>query len=393
LSADEVLIIGAGPAGLSISAHLRALGVGHRIVGRPMDTWRAHMPTGMYLKSEPYASDLSAPAGGYDVRAYFSAVGLPYVERNAPLSLEHFLAYTDWYASKLVPDVSDCTVTDVAPTDDGRFRVAFADAEPLIARRVVVATGVLPFAHVPDELSGLPPELVSHTCDVADPSRFRGQRVAIIGGGQSALETAALLHETGAEVNLIVRRPYVSWLEPNPESVSWLGRIRRPTTKLCEGWRCAFWVTPEAFRLLPREMRITKARTVLGPSGAWWLRDRVQDVVETLTAHRVKGAVSAGSGVQLLLDGPVRSSIDVDHVIAGTGFRIELTRLSFLSAGLVQHIGELSGYPVLNRNCESSVPGLYFVGVPATVSLGPSMRFVAGTHNFAHRVAKSLSVG
>jgi FAD-dependent urate hydroxylase len=188
-----------------------------------------------------------------------------------------------------------------------------------------------------------------------------------------------------------VRRPYVSWLEPNPESLSWLGHIRRPTTKLCEGWRCAFWVTPEAFRLLPREMRITKARTVLGPSGAWWLRDRVQDVVDTMTAHRVKGAVSAGGGVQLLLDGPVRSSIDVDHVIAGTGFRVDLTRLSFLSAGLVGHIAKLGGYPVLNRNCESSVPGLYFVGVPATVSLGPSMRFVAGTHNFARRVARSLS--
>ena len=61
-------------------------------------------------------------------------------------------------------------------------------------------------------------------------------------------------------------------------------------TKLCEGWHCAFWNTPDAFRRLPQDMRITKARTVLGPSGSWWLKDRVEGVVEVLTGHRVREA-------------------------------------------------------------------------------------------------------
>jgi cation diffusion facilitator CzcD-associated flavoprotein CzcO/predicted ATP-grasp superfamily ATP-dependent carboligase len=391
LPADEVLIIGAGPAGLSISAHLRALGVGHRIVGRPMDAWRAHMPAGMYLKSEPYASDFSAPGRGYDVAAYFRATGLQYVARKAPLSLEHFLGYADWYADQLAPDVADATVADLGWTDDGRFRVAFAGGEAVTASKVVLATGILPFAHIPEELSGLPADLVSHSSDVPEPARFRGRRVAVVGAGQSALETAALLHEAGAEVQLVVRRWRISWLYPNPASLSPIGHIRRPVTKLCEGWACAFYASPAAFRLLPRDVKVTKARTVLGPSGAWWLKDRVDGKVATLTAHSVKGAVAAGSGVQLLLDGPARSSVDADHVVAATGFRVELTRLPFLSAGLAERIATLGGYPVLSRNGQSSVPGLYFAGAPATVSLGPSMRFVAGTHNLARQMARSLA--
>lgn len=388
---SEVLIIGAGPAGLSISAHLRAWSISHRIVGRPMDTWRAHMPRGMYLKSEPYASDFAAPARGYDVAAYFRSAGLPFVARTQPLALGHFLAYADWYASRLVPGIHDDTVTGLSLAGDGRFLVTFAAAEPLIASQVVVATGILPFAYIPDELGALPADLVSHTCEVDDPARYRGRRVAVVGAGQSALESAALLHEAGAQVQLVVRGPQVSWLAPNPEALSRVGHLRRPVTKLCEGWYCAFYDCPAAFRLLPQAKRVTLARTVLGPAGAWWLKDRVDGVIETLTAHRLKGAVAAGSGVQLLLDGPARSSIDADQVIAGTGFRIDLAKLSILSAGLAARIATVGGYPVLNRNCQSSVPGLYFAGAPAAFSLGPSARFVAGTHNFARRIAGSIA--
>jgi cation diffusion facilitator CzcD-associated flavoprotein CzcO len=58
MRATEVLVIGADPYGLSISTHLRGRGIDHLIVGRPMDTWRNYMPAGMYLKSEPFGSDM-----------------------------------------------------------------------------------------------------------------------------------------------------------------------------------------------------------------------------------------------------------------------------------------------------------------------------------------------
>jgi FAD-dependent urate hydroxylase len=390
MTSHEVLVIGAGPFGLSISAHLHGLGVEHRIVGRPMDTWKAHCPPGLKLRSEPYGSDLAAPRPGYDVSAFCQLRGLGYVPRLGPLSIERFLDYADWYTRELVPEVIDHTATSVRATADA-FEVTFADADPVTARRVVVATGVLPYATMPDELRGLPPELVSHTCDHHQLERFAGRRVAVVGGGQSALETAALLHEAGAHVQVVARRPAISWLAPNPERISRLGHVRRPVNKLCEGWHCAVWNSPAAFRRLPADLRARKARTVLGPAGAWWLKDRVDGVIDVLTGHRLTGAVPAGSGVRLLVDGPERSAIDADHVMAGTGFRVDIARLPFLPEGLRAGITTLGGYPVVSRAGESSVPGLYFAGAPAAVSLGPSVRFIAGTHNSARQLARQLA--
>ena len=388
MSADTVLVIGAGPFGLSTSAHLHALGVAHRIVGRPMDTWRAHMAPGTKLRSEPYGSDLAAPRGRYDVKAYSSLHGLDYVDRLGPLSIERFLDYTDWYISELVPDVEDLTVTDVAAVDGG-FRVSFADAPSTTAGQVVVATGVLPYAVTPGELTGLPSDLVSHTSEHHDLTRFAGRRIAVIGSGQSALETAALLHEAGGHPQVVMRKPAINWLRPNPERISRLGHIKRPVNKLCEGWHCAVWNSPPAFRRLPEEMRILKARTTLGPAGGWWLKHRVDGVVEVLTNHRLRGAEPHGTGVRLLLDG-ARTELDVDHVMAGTGFRIDIARLPFLPEALRTRIATLQGYPVVSRAGQSSVPGLYFAGAPAAVSLGPSVRFIAGTHTSVRQLSRSL---
>ena len=134
-------------------------------------------------------------------------------------------------------------------------------------------------------------------------------------------------------------------------------------------------------------MRARKARSVLGPMGSWWLRDRVDGKIETLTSHYVRHVVPEGSGVRLTLDGPQQSSIDVDHVIAGTGFRVDLARLTILSQELQAAVATHTQYPIVNRAGESSVPGLYFAGAHTGTSLGPSVRFVAGTHNVAGVVA------
>jgi len=388
MRASEVLIIGAGPYGLSISTHLRERGIDHLIVGRPMDTWRTHMPAGMYLKSEPYGSDMSCPQAGYDLAGYCRSERIEGIGRGTPLPIEQFLDYSDWYIKRLVPDVSDVTVTEIRAVNNG-FRVAFADAEPVAAGNVVIATGVLPHVYVPAELSGLPSDLVSHTADHHRFDHFRGRRVAIVGGGSSALETAALLHEAGGHVQLVIRCPDSPIWGGKPLPLTPLVRLRN--NKLCEGWKCPLWNSPTAFRRLPQGVRATRARTVLGPLGAWWLRPRVEGVIDILEKTHVRGAEPSGSGVRLLLDGPSRSSLEVDHVIAGTGFRVELARLAYLPEELRARIATVSGYPVVTRAAESTVPGLYFVGAPAAFGLGPSMRFIAGTHNVASQLARSVA--
>ena len=389
MSVTDALIIGAGPFGLSISAHLHDLGVDHVIVGRTMDTWRTHMPAGMNLKSEPYASVIASPKRGSDIAAYSAAHGLDYVDRVGPLPLTQFLGYADWFAEKFVPDVRDLTVTKVTPRGD-EFTVEFAEAEPIVARQVIVATGVLPHRYLPGELSGLSADLVTHASDHDNLARFQGREVAVVGAGQSALETAALLNEQGANVRLVVRRPELEFVTANPQHLTLAGKIQSPVTQLCEGWWCVLWATPALFRLLPEEKRVFHARAVLGPSGSWWLRDRIVGKVDALTSHRVVEATPQGSGVRLTLDGATKT-LDVDHVIAGTGFHVDVAKLPFLPADVLARIPSTKGYPVLSRAGESRLPGLYFAGALAAGSLGPSERFIAGTHNAAAVLAGSVA--
>lgn len=397
----EAIIIGAGPYGLSISAHLRDRGVEHVIVGRQADTWRSHMPEGMCLKSEPYASSMSSPSTGTELADYCASAGVDYVHRGTaqtgPLTLSLFLAYADWYAGRLVTGVRDVRVTEVVPASGG-FRLTFDGLEPLFARQVVLATGVLPYAYLPPELAGLPSALVTHSSEHADLSPLCGSRVVVVGAGQSALETAALLHETGAEVRLVARRQALSWVDPNPDDLGPLGHLRRPVTRLCEGWRCAFWNSPAAFRRLPEQLRLTKARTVLGPSGSWWLRDRVEGKIEVLAGRQVIEATPSGAGVRLRLAARAGGSrpsdetiLDADHVIAGTGFRTDLSRLAFLPGGLRSQIVTSGGYPVVSRRGESSVPGLFFAGAHTAASLGPSARFIGGTHRISGLIAATIA--
>ena len=390
MSNTEVCIIGAGHFGLSISAHLSALGTDHLLVGKPMDTWRSHMPEGMLMKSDPFRSTIASPDGNYDVAAWCKASGLEYDARVGPLTLEQFLDYADWYVKQLVHDVREDTVTKVSPASEG-FRVEFSNMAPVIARQVVVATGVIPYFHLPSELSGLSPQLVRHTCQVNELEEFTGRRVVVVGAGQSALETAALLHEAGADVQVIARTKAIEWNKPNPPTLSALGHIKTPVTYLCEGYRCALWNNPSAWRRAPESYRITRAKTVLGPSGSWWLKDRVDGVVDVLVGHRVREAVAEKDGVRLALDGPVQSSVTADHVIAGTGFRIDLARLPFLPAELRSAVRTLNGHPLVSRAGETSVPGLYFTGAPTVISIGPSSRFVAGTHTLSARLAKTVA--
>ena len=110
-----------------------------------------------------------------------------------------------------------------------------------------------------------------------------------------------------------------------------------------------------------------------------------------LTGHRLKSAEPQGSGVLLHLDGPERSSVAADHVIAGTGFRIDVSRLPFLSQEILTGLATRVNCPVVNRCGESSVPGLYFAGAHTMASLGPGVRFIAGTHYTAAQLAKSVA--
>jgi predicted ATP-grasp superfamily ATP-dependent carboligase len=392
LTSTDVAVIGAGPNGLSVGAHLRHEGIEHRVFGHTMGAWRYNMPAGMMLKSEPYASDLSAPDSGFLARDYCQQAEEVYHERVIPLSREQFIDYGSWFAQKLVPDVEETEITSLSQAPSGGFLLSTAKGERLRAANVVVSTGIIPFAYVPPELSGLPSELVSHTSQHDSVAGFRGKDVLVVGGGSSALETAALLLEQGAAVKVLIRGDDVFWPPPNPANPTRRERLRKPVVRLCEGWKCwGYDRLPDVFRLLPKDIRAEKSFSFLGPQGAWWLRERVEGKVTLLFGHHVLGAEPEGDRVRLQLrtsEGIVTEC--ADHVIAGTGYRLDLSRLGYLTPSLRANFKLVAGAPVLDRNLESNVPGLFFTGALAAPSMGPLMRFVAGTHFTGPRIVHRL---
>lgn len=382
-----VAVVGAGPYGLSVSAHLSGRGIEHRVFGRPMSLWSEHMPRGMFLKSDGHASNLGDPAGAWTLARYTGEHGIDYAHVGIPVSIESFVGYGHWFADNLVPHVEQVEVTAVRAAGP-RFELELSDGDAVTADRVVLAIGVGAFRRVPDALAGLPASLASHSVDHRNLSRFAGRRVVVLGGGQGALETAALLHESGARTRVLVRADRVVW-NAVPFDRSPLTRLRWPVSTLGTGWRTRFYAElPGAFRRLPARTRLDVVRTALGPAGSWWLRERIDGIVPVSVASAVEAATPSGDAVELTVSGPEGvTTVIADHVMAGTGFHVDLSRLAFLDAALVDRIATFAGYPVLDGAFQTSVPGLHMLGLAAAGSFGPVQRFVAGAAYTAGRVA------
>jgi len=392
--AIDVAIVGAGPYGLSAGAHLRAAGMSLRQFGLPMRLWRDAMPRGMYLKSQGFASSLSDPRGSHTLEAFCRKTGRDYASYGLPVPLDTFLRYGQWFADELVPDLEEVLVTDVS-AHRGGYRVSVADGAEVQARNVIVAAGVEHFARMPGLLADLPPSACTHSSAHTDLAAFAGQRVVVLGAGQSALESAALLHENGAEVQLVARADRLIWNgEPLALDRPLLQRIREPEAGLGSGWTTWFYSRhPELFRHLPERSRVFRARTALGPAGASWLRVRVEDQFPVLTGHVVHTATERGDGVRLGLtarDGSSRE-LAADHVIAATGYQPDLTRLSFLDGPLRSRLRTVAGSVCVGGDYQSSSPGLYVIGPAVAPSLGPVMRFVYGSGHAAATVTRRLA--
>jgi FAD-dependent urate hydroxylase len=394
----DAVVIGAGPYGLATAAHLTACGLSVRTIGEPMECWLEQMPSGMHLKSTPLASSIAAPGPGSTLADFCAATRSEPLVGHRPIPLESFIRYGLWFKDRHVPDVEPLRVTHVEP--HGReFAVQLDNAEEFVSSAVVMATGLCGVAHLPPELAGLRSNgsgLVSHSSDHRDLSVLAGRRVAVLGAGQSALEGAALLREAGASVEVFVRGSRVRFAT-RPADVTRQGRGTplKPESVLGPGWSlAAFSRLPGAFRFLPPRLRLQLVATVLGPSGAWWLRERVDGLVRIHLDHRLERAVPHGDEVALTFATATgeRRTARFDHVMAATGYRIDVDAMRLLSPDLRRRIARTAGtWPALGRGFDSSVPGLYFTGLAAAATFGPLMRFACGTRFAAGRLSAAVA--
>ncbi|MFC5952192.1 FAD-dependent oxidoreductase [Pseudonocardia lutea] len=371
---SEVAVVGAGPYGLAATAHLRRAGVDVRLFGEPMSFWRT-MPKGMLLRSNRTATSIAEHCGPLSLDSYAEDVGEPV---TLPYPLHRFLDYGSWVQRKVAEDVDRRHVA-VLDRDRQGFTLDLADGERVRARRVVVATGIASFVHRPAVAAGLPPDLVSHTSEHRDLAVFSGRRVLVVGGGQSALESAALLRECDTDVEVVVRARRINWLHGGKyhRKLGRLAPLVYAPTDVGPMGLSRLVAVPNLFGRLPRGLQEPLAYRAVRPAGAAWLLPRLRAVPIRLAAEPRSIVPVASGGVRVAMsDG---TETDVDHVLLGTGYRVDIEQYSFLAPGLASGVARAGGYPLLKAGLESSVPGLHFVGAPAAWTFGPIMRFVAGS--------------
>ena len=382
----EVAVIGAGPYGLAAAAHLKSKGIEVRVFGRPMEFWADKMPAGMLLRSPRVASNISDPKGGFSLEAFETAAK---IEPQAPLPLETFVAYGQWFQTQLIPDLDQREVTSLNRTHNG-FELALEDGKRIHCHRVVVATGIGSFQRIPEVFQKVTGGKVSHCYAGCDVPGFANKRVAVVGAGQSALECAALLQEAGANVEVIARTPALKWIGMH----QWLHKLGPVSSMLYSQHDVGpagisrLVAAPNLVKHIPLKWRDKIRTRAVRPAGSRWLPPRLSRVKLT-TGRSVREASSATGKVRLRLDDS--SERIVDHVLLGTGYQVDLSRYRFLAPELLQSLATFDGYPVLKSGFESSLTGLHFIGAPAARTFGPLLYFVAGTDFAARELTSKIS--
>jgi cation diffusion facilitator CzcD-associated flavoprotein CzcO len=381
MHSQTVAVIGAGPYGLSIAAHLRARRVPTIVFGEPMESWQA-MPARMNLKSVWSASSLADPDGAFTLDSFCQRTGNRAIE---PIPLAFFIEYARWFQENAVLDVDRARVTKLARTRQ-TFNLELSDGRELQVGKVVVAIGVRQFAYIPSFALNMPRHLVSHTGDHTDLACFGDKRVAVIGAGQSALETAAILKDEGADVELIARGPVIWINRALYEQGGPVRRILYPASDVGPpgiNWLCA---APLLMSRMPVKVRQTIEARAVRPAGAQWLRMRVEGKVPITSHTQVLALGPSADRLRMYLsDGTKR---DVDYMMLGTGYRPNVESIPFLDRALLAQVRQDDGFPMLNQWFESSVPGLHFVGGLAGRTFGPICRFVAGARVTAQQVSR-----
>jgi thioredoxin reductase len=388
----DVSIVGAGPYGLSLAAQLQHRGVAFRIFGEPMRFWQM-LGSGRYLKSYGFATNIYGP-GCHTFETYCHERSL---EASEPCAIEDFARYGIWVQQQRVPNLEPVDIVHVATQKGGPepgFVLTTARGETFRSRRLIVAVGLRYFGFLPPELSALPRQLVTHTSVLDDFSVWKDKDVCILGAGQSALESAALLREAGARPTLFARAEAIHFGGRTPiEGRPLRQRLRAPQSVLGPGLKnWALENFPTLLHRAPNAVRVPFTRSHLGPSGAWWVRDRVEGKLPIHVGASLAGARQVGARLALTfrVAGGERA-FEFDHVVAGTGYTIDVDRLGFLDAELRDRLRRVDRAPALDLDFQTSVPGLYVVGPASAPSFGPLFRFVAGAAYCAPALALHLT--
>lgn len=378
----RLLIIGAGPFGLALAAHVHDLGIDYLIVGKPMEFWHDNMPDGMVLRS---ASDWHLDvANDATIERFLAEQGLTPASVE-PLSRDFYLRYVQWFQDRKQIHVRPVYVTqlDHQPAAARAFRAITDEGEMITADQVVIAVGFKYFKHLPpDIVQMLPPGRFAHTCDLVDFANLRGKRCLILGGRQSAFEWAALIHEAGAAKVHVAHRHSSpafqaadwSWVNPMVDAIA-----DNP------GW----------FRNLSQEEKDrvsyrlwSEGRMKVEP----WLERRVrQPGVSIWPQTRVVHSSALPDGtVSVTLDND--TTLVVDAIILATGYKVQIDRVPFLAHGnILPQMETRNGFPVLDEHFQTNIPGLFVTSMAGAQDFGPFWGFTIAVRTSARLIGQAIA--
>lgn len=376
-----LLIIGAGPFGLSLAAEAQHLDIDYMIVGKPMGFWQENMPTGMFLRS---ACDWHLdPNNKNTIEAYLLTQGLTPADVE-PLSLAFYLNYAAWFQTQqgIEPVPIFVQQLDVFPEQTPRFRATMADGSTIYADHVAIAPGFKPFKNEPAELvAHFPAGRYSHTCDHVDFSDMAKQRCLIVGGRQSAFEWTALLQEAGATAVHVVHRHDTpafteadwSWVNPLVDAM-----IDNP------GW--FRYLTPSEKDEVDKRLW-AEGRLKVEP----WLAERVLiDRVHLWPNSFITACDEMPDGA-LTVTLNTGTTLTVDHIILATGYRVNMDYVPYLAQGnILDNLATTDGYPLLDEHFQTNIPGLFITSMPATRDFGPFFAFTISVRTSAKLIGQEL---
>ncbi len=377
-SETDLLIIGAGPFGLGLAAYCQQFSIDYLMVGKPMGFWKSNMPHGMYLRSGiDWHLD---PSGTYTIENFIQSQGYD-TDQLKPLSREFYLNYTDWFKEGNQIDTMDFKVHELKVYDNS-FTAVSEDGNELKAKNVLVATGFEHYKHLPEEyLEMFPQDRLYHTCDLVNFDKLKRKRCLIIGGRQSAFEWAALLNESGVEqINLCYRHDTPRFTESD---WTWVTPLM---DRFIEDNSWYHKLTDEEKQALDYRLWV-EGRAKLEP----WLYPRINNNnVKLYPNSTIKNCtILSDHSLQCTLD--QGQQLETDVIILATGYKVDLRKIPFLVNGnILEKLSIQGGFPRLDQNLQSNIPGLYFTSITATRDFGSFFAFTVSVKASANLVGQHL---
>jgi thioredoxin reductase len=374
----NLLIVGAGPFGLSMAAYAKYNNLDHLVIGKPLSFWKENMPKGMFLRS---GRDWHlCPQGIYTIDKYLETKELK-PEDVEPLSLDFYLSYTEWFQEQIKVQIQESLAQRLDHLNN-QFVATLDDGQTITASNALLAIGFRYFKNVPTELAEIiPPKRFSHTCDFVNFDSLMGKRCLIIGGRQSAYEWAALINETGAAMIHISHRHEIPQFTQS--DWAWVSPMMGTMTE-----------NPDWFRNLPKQKRKeieqrfwAEGRLKLEP----WLWPRIdKENIKIWPSSRVVACKELPTGeLEVKLD--VGERLTVDHIILATGYKVNMENVPFLAAGnTLSKLKIQEGSPVLDENFQSNIPGLFITSMAATKDFGNFFAFTVSAVASAKIIGKAI---